>query len=79
MYLVRHLFWKKHMLPAENRCPYCLQTELSSFPRLPNESFTFNYNVKRGIELKFHTRKKLFSNYLRLGHIPDPYFMSIMN
>jgi hypothetical protein len=54
-------FFGKYMLPAENRCPYCLQTELSSFPILPNESFTFNYNVKRGIELKFHTRKKLFS------------------
>ena len=49
-------FFGKHMLPAENRCPYCLQTELSSFP---NESFIFNYNEKRGIELKFNPRKKL--------------------
>jgi hypothetical protein len=52
-------FFGKHMLPAENRCPYCLQTELSSFPILPNESFTFNYNEKRGIELNFNRRKKL--------------------
>ncbi|MGA7898452.1 MAG: hypothetical protein WCA39_06270 [Nitrososphaeraceae archaeon] len=52
-------FFGKHMLPAENRCPYCLQTELSSFPILPNESFIFNYNEKRGIELKFNPRKKL--------------------
>lgn len=52
-------FFGKHMLPAENRCPYCLQTELSSFPILPNESFIINYNEKRGIELKFNPRKKL--------------------
>lgn len=52
-------FFGKHMLPAENRCPYCLQTELSSFPILPNESFTFNYNEKRGIELNFNRRKRL--------------------
>ena len=52
-------FFGKHMLPAENRCPYCLQTELSRFPILPNESFIFNYNEKRGIELKFNPRKKL--------------------
>lgn len=52
-------FFGKHMLPAENRCPHCLQTELSSFPILPNESFTINYNEKRGIELKFNSRKKL--------------------
>ena len=52
-------FFGKHMLPAESRCPFCLQTELSSFPILPNESFTLNYNEKRGIELKFSPRKKL--------------------
>lgn len=54
-------FFGKHMLPAENRCPYCLQTELSSFPILPNESFIFSYNEKRGIELRFNPRKKLLN------------------
>jgi|SRR5215831_633655 len=54
-------FIGKQMLPAESRCPYCLQTELSSFPILPNESFTFSYNEVRGVELKFHPRKKLFN------------------
>jgi hypothetical protein len=51
-------FIGKQMLPAESRCPRCLQTELSSFPILPNESFTFSYNEVRGVELKFNSRKK---------------------
>ena len=48
----------KFMLPAENRCPTCLETELSSFPILPNESFAFDYDRKHGVELKFGLRKK---------------------
>jgi hypothetical protein len=51
-------FIGKHMLPAESRCPHCLQTELSSFPILPNESFIFSYTETRGVELKFNPRKK---------------------
>jgi hypothetical protein len=31
---------------------------MSSFPILPNESFTFNYNDKRGVDLEFRPRKK---------------------
>jgi hypothetical protein len=31
---------------------------MSSFPILPNEAFTFNYNDKRGVELEFRPRKK---------------------
>ena len=31
---------------------------MSSFPILPNEAFTFNYNDKRGLELEFRPRKK---------------------
>jgi hypothetical protein len=46
------------MVPAEDRCPNCLDTELSSFPILCNESFTFDYNEKRGVELNFDSRKK---------------------
>jgi hypothetical protein len=36
----------------------CLNTEMSSFPILPNEAFTFNYNDKRGVELEFKPRRK---------------------
>lgn len=32
---------------------------LSSFPVLPNESFTFDYNEKRGVELEFKPRKTI--------------------
>jgi hypothetical protein len=31
---------------------------MSSFPILPNESFAYNYNDKRGGELEFRPRKK---------------------
>jgi hypothetical protein len=31
---------------------------MSSFPILPNESFTFNYDDKRGVDLEFRLRKK---------------------
>ena len=33
-------------------------TEMSSFPILPNKAFTFNYNDKRGVELEFRPKKK---------------------
>jgi len=42
-------FFTKLMLPAENRCPQCQNTELSSFPILPNESFIWSHSEKRGI------------------------------
>jgi hypothetical protein len=32
--------------------------EMSSFPILPNEAFTFNYNNKRRAELEFKPRRK---------------------
>ena len=56
--LCESCFWSatylgKFMLPAEERCPICLEIELSSFPILPNESFIFNYSQKRGVELEF--------------------------
>jgi hypothetical protein len=31
---------------------------MSSFPILPNEAFTFNYNDKLGVDLEFIPRKK---------------------
>jgi hypothetical protein len=36
----------------------CLNEEMSSFPILPNEAFTFNYDDKRGVDLKFRPRRK---------------------
>jgi hypothetical protein len=35
----------------------CLNRKMSSFPILPNEAFTFNYNDKHGVELEFKPRK----------------------
>lgn len=39
------------------KCPKCLTGMLSSFPIMPDESFLFNYDSKRGIELDFSRRK----------------------
>ena len=46
-------YFTQFMLPAEGRCPSCQNTELSSFPILPNESFVANYSESGGIELQF--------------------------
>jgi hypothetical protein len=35
----------------------CRNNAISTFPILPNEEFTFNYNEKRGVELEFGLRK----------------------
>ena len=41
-------------------CPKCNanNNELTSFPIMPNESFTFIYNDKQGLELGFKPRLK---------------------
>ena len=44
----------KSRLPIlESRCSRCQEVGLSSFPVLVNESFTFSYSEKRGVELRF--------------------------
>jgi hypothetical protein len=44
----------KSRLPVlESRCSRCQEVGLSSFPVLVNESFTFSYSEKRGVELRF--------------------------
>ena len=57
-------------LAADSICPRCnaysdshhdnnncnCNRELSSIPIMPNESFTFNCNAKRGVELEFKPR-----------------------
>jgi hypothetical protein len=47
-------------IPRENKCPQCNanNNELSSFPIMPNESFSFIYNDKRVVELEFKARRK---------------------
>jgi hypothetical protein len=51
-------YFGKFMLPVEDRCPICLTTELSSFPILSNESFTFDYDQKYGVELQFGVKNE---------------------
>jgi hypothetical protein len=50
-------YFDKSRLPT-GKCPICLNRKMSSFPILPNESFTFNYDDKHGVELEFRPRKK---------------------
>jgi hypothetical protein len=49
----------KSKLPLDNSCLECNSNnnELTSFTILPNESLTFNYNDKRGVELQFKLRQ----------------------
>jgi hypothetical protein len=47
-------------VPIDNICPKCNvnNNELTSFPIMSNESFTFDYNEKSGVELDFKPRRK---------------------
>lgn len=49
----------KNRLPSYNNCLECNSNnnELTSFPILPNESLIFDYNDKRGVELRFKLRQ----------------------
>lgn len=40
-----------------DKCPICSKGVLSSFPIMPDESFVFSYDTKRGVELDFGRRK----------------------
>ncbi|MDP8903491.1 MAG: hypothetical protein M3M86_06985 [Thermoproteota archaeon] len=40
-----------------DKCPMCSAAQLSSFPIMPDESFIFSYDTKRGVELDFGRRK----------------------
>jgi hypothetical protein len=53
-------YMDKSRLPWENRCPQCNanNNELTSLPIMSNESFAFDYNDKRGVELEFKHRQK---------------------
>ena len=45
-------------IQADNNCPQCNanSNELTSFPIAPNESFSFGYNEKCGVEMEFKNR-----------------------
>jgi hypothetical protein len=53
-------YFDKTRMPVDNTCPQCgaNNSELTSFPIVSNESFTFDYNDKRGLELEFRPRPK---------------------
>ena len=53
-------YFDKTRIPGHNRCPQCNanNNELTSFPIMSNESFTYSYNDKRGIEFEFKPRAK---------------------
>ena len=53
-------YFDKTKIPIDNNCPQCNanNNELTSFPVVSNESFTFDYNDKRGVELEFKPRRK---------------------
>jgi hypothetical protein len=38
-------------------CAICNSRNLSSFPILPDESFSFNYTLSAGVEMEFKRRK----------------------
>ena len=53
-------YFNNRRLPMDSNCPQCNanSNQLTSFPIASNESFTFNYNDKRGIEFEFKPRSK---------------------
>jgi hypothetical protein len=53
-------YFDNRRLPRDNKCLQCNAngSQLTSFPIASNESFTFNYNDKRGVEFEFKPRSK---------------------
>jgi hypothetical protein len=47
------------IIGKESTCPVCCQDELSSFPLMPNDSFTYGYSEARGIEVNFDIAKTM--------------------
>ena len=48
--LIEQTYLDKSRVP-DRRCLVCDNISISTFPILPNEEFTLNYNEKRGVEL----------------------------
>jgi hypothetical protein len=54
-------YFDKTRIPVDNKCLRCNTNdynELTSLTIMSNESFTFSYNEKRGVELEFKPRYK---------------------
>jgi hypothetical protein len=53
-------YFDKTRTPVDNTCPQCgaNNNELTSFPIMSNEAFTFDYDDKHGVELEFKARRK---------------------
>ena len=51
-------YFSNARIPSDNICPQCNanSNQLTSLPIAINESFTFNYNDKRGVEMEFKHR-----------------------
>ena len=45
------------IIGSEYTCPMCFKDQLSSFPLIMNDSFTYAYSEKRGLEVKFGVTK----------------------
>ena len=45
------------LIGEEGICPMCYQDQLSSFPLMSDDSFTYRYSEKKGIEVKFSNGK----------------------
>jgi hypothetical protein len=48
---------KSRLNAIDNGCILCNESLVSSFPILDNESFTFDYTERRGVELNFGARR----------------------
>jgi hypothetical protein len=53
-------YFDKTRIPVDNICHKCNanNNELTSFPIMSNESFTFDHSDKGGVELEFRHRQK---------------------
>ena len=47
------------LIGEEGICPMCYQDQLSSFPLMSDDSFTYRYSEKKGIEIKFSNGKAI--------------------
>ena len=43
----------EEIIGPDSTCPRCRQDDLSSFPLVLNESFTYDYSEEKGIDIKF--------------------------
>jgi predicted Zn-ribbon and HTH transcriptional regulator len=51
-------YFNNTRIPMNNNCPQCNANsdQLAGLPIMPNESYTFDYNNTRGVEMEFKLR-----------------------